>query len=263
MDVMTARVELRERALLDVLDLAIRFCAEHAGPYARLSLVVVLPSFAASWLAARAGGWWVGWLVTVALTSFATAPFVALASRLVFADSVRVREALRASLRATPRIIVLRLVQGVALAGTLLMLGAPWLWVGTIWFFAVEVMVLEQAGLDRAFGRAMRIANAHFGVALLAMLLLSLAPAATAMLADVAGREALQSIFEVKPPPSMFRVGGSWLALLGWWATVPLMASARFFVYLDIRTRTEGWDIQTRFAEIAARASADARDRAA
>ena len=93
------------------------------------------------------------------------------------------------------------------------------------------------------------------------MLLLGLAPAATAMLADVAGREVLQSIFEVKPPPSMFRVGGSWLALLGWWATLPLLASARFFVYLDIRTRTEGWDIQTRFAEIAARASANARDR--
>ncbi len=143
------------------------------------------------------------------------------------------------------------------------MLGAPWLWLGTIWLFAVEVMVLEQAGLDKAFGRAMRIANAHFGAALLAMLLLTVAPVAMAMLADVAGREALQSIFEVKPPPSMFRVGGSWLALAGWWAMVPLATTARFFVYLDIRTRTEGWDIQTRFAEIAARAAAVAQDRAA
>ena len=34
MDLMRARVALRERALLDVLDLAIRFCAAHAGPYA-------------------------------------------------------------------------------------------------------------------------------------------------------------------------------------------------------------------------------------
>ncbi len=98
MDVMRARVELRERPLLDVLDLAVRFCAEHAAAYARLSLVVVLPSFAASWLASRFGGWWAGWLVTVALTSFATTPFVALASRLVFADVVRVREALGVSL---------------------------------------------------------------------------------------------------------------------------------------------------------------------
>lgn len=54
----------------------------------------------------------------------------------------------------------------------------------------------------------------------------------------------------------MFVDGGSALALLGWWLSVPFVATARFFVYLDIRTRSEGWDIQTRFAGIAARAAA-------
>jgi hypothetical protein len=263
MDVMRARVELRERPLLDVLDLAVRFCAEHASAYAKLSLVVVLPSFAASWLAARLGGWWLGWAVTVALTSFATAPYVVLASRLVFADVVRVREALGVAARATPKLIGLRLVQAMSLAGSALLLGVPWLWVGTIWVFAVEVLVLEQPGLGQAFGRAMRIANAHFGVALLTMLLLGLAPLATAMLADVAGREAMQSVFEVRPPPSMFQAGGSWMAFAGWWVMVPIVTTARFLVYIDIRTRTEGWDIQTRFAAIAARAASETQDRAA
>jgi hypothetical protein len=253
MDVMRARVELRERPLLDVLDLSVRFCVEHARHYARLSLVVLLPSFAASWLAARFLGWWVGWVVAVVLTSLASAPFVALASRLVFADSVKVREALGLALRGTPRLLLLRLLQWVAMAASVLMVGAPWLWVGTVTLFTVEVLVLEQAQLDAALGRAMRIANAHFGPVLLAMLLLGLAPLATAVLADLAGREALQSILEVKPPPSMFHAGVSWLALAGWWAIVPLAATAHFFVYLDVRTRTEGWDIQTRFAEIAAR----------
>jgi hypothetical protein len=263
MDVMRARVELRERPLLDVLDLAVRFSVEHARAYARLSLVVVLPSFALSWLAARFGGWLFGWFVTVALTSFATAPYVALASRLVFADVVRVREALGMAARATPKMIVLRLVQAMTLAGSILLVGAPWLWVGTIWMFAVEALILEQASLGQAFGRAMRIANAHFGIALLAMVLLGLAPLATAMLADVAGREVLQSVFEVRPPPSMFHAGWSWLALAGWWAMVPFVTTARFLVYLDIRTRTEGWDIQTRFAAIAARAADETQDRAA
>jgi hypothetical protein len=89
------------------------------------------------------------------------------------------------------------------------------------------------------------------------MLMLVVAPIAAAMLADVAGREILQGLLEFKPPPSMFRAGGSWLALLGWWAMIPLLQTARFFVYLDIRTRTEGWDIQTRFAAIAARSEAE------
>jgi hypothetical protein len=106
-------------------------------------------------------------------------------------------------------------------------------------------------------GRAQRVANAHFADAVLTMLLLSAAPVAAAMLADVAGREILQGLLEFKPPPSIFHAGGSWLALLGWWATIPLLQTARFFVYLDIRTRTEGWDIQTRFAAIAARSEAE------
>jgi hypothetical protein len=262
MDVMRARVELRERPLLDVLDLAVRFCAEHAGAYLRLSLVVLLPSFALSWAAGRFVGWWAAWVAAVALTSFATAPFVALASRLVFADVVRVREALGLALRATPGLLALRLVELLALLASALVVGVAWLWLGTIWLFVAEVLVLEQASLNRAFGRAMGIANRHFGVAFLAMLLLGLAPLAMGMLTDVAGREALQTIFEVAPPPSMFHAGGSWLALAGWWAMVPIASTGRFFVYLDIRTRTEGWDIQTRFAEISARAAA-AEERAA
>jgi hypothetical protein len=101
------------------------------------------------------------------------------------------------------------------------------------------------------------VASAQFPDAVLTMLLLVVAPVGAAMLADVAGREILEGVLEFKPPPSMFRAGGSWLALAGWWAALPLLETARFFVYLDIRTRTEGWDIQTRFAAIAARSEAE------
>jgi hypothetical protein len=257
MDLMRARVALRERPLLDIFDLAIRFCAAHAWDYAKLSLVVLVPAFAVSWGAARLGGWWVGWGVTLVITAFAGSPFVALASRMVFADAVGTREALGIALRALPGLIGIRILQTMALAASLLLLGLPWFWVGTILLFVVEVLVLEQGGVGAALGRAQRVANAHFPDAVLTMLLLLLAPAGAAMLADVAGREILQGVLEFKPPTSMFHAGGSWLALAGWWATLPLLQTARFFVYLDIRTRTEGWDIQTRFAAIAARSEAE------
>jgi hypothetical protein len=257
MDLMRARVALRERPLLDTFDLAIRFCAAHAWAYTKLSLVVLVPAFVVSWGAARVGGWWLGWSVTVVVTAFAGSPFVALASRLVFADAVGTREALGIALRAVPRLIGVRILQAMALGASLVMLGLPWFWLGTILLFVVEVLVLEQGGVGSTLGRAQRVANAHFADAVLTMLLLGAAPVAAAMLADVAGREILQGLLEFKPPPSMFRAGGSWLALLGWWATVPLLQTARFFVYLDIRTRTEGWDVQTRFAAIAARAEAE------
>jgi hypothetical protein len=259
MDLMRSRVALRERALLDVLDLAVRFCAVHARAYANLSLFVLLPAFAVSCAVSRAG-WWFGWLATVVMTSFAGAPFVALASRLVFADEVGTREALRLAVRAFPRLVAVRALQALALVSSVLLFGMPWLWVGTILLFVVEVLVLEQqGGVRHALGRAQRIASARFGAAIAAMLLLAAAPIAAAMVADVAGREVLGGVLEIKPPPPMFSEGGSWLALAGWWATLPLLSTARFFVYLDIRTRAEGWDIQTRFAAIAARANAQTR----
>lgn len=263
MDLMRARVTLRERPLLDVFDLAVRFCVMHAGAYARMCVVVLLPWFALSLGVARLGGYWLAWGVSIAGATFATAPFVALASRLVFAESVGTREALRVALRALPRLLVVRPLQLLILSASLLMAGLPWLWLGSVLLFVVEVVVLEQASIGGTLGRAQRIASAHLGSATLSMLLLLLLPAAAAVLADVTGREVLQTVLEIKAPPSMFKTGGNWLALAGFWGILPLATTARFFVYLDIRTRTEGWDIQTRFAGIAARVDDDAEPRRA
>jgi hypothetical protein len=263
MDLMRARVTLRERPVLDVFELALRFCVVHAGAYAKVAAVVLLPAFVVSWGAAKLGGWWVGWSTCVVVSTFATAPFVALASRLVFADSVGTREALGVALRALPRLVGMRFLQLLALAASSLMVFLPWLWLGSILLFVVEVIILEQASIPATFGRAQRIASANLGAAAGTMLVLLLLPVCAAMLADVAGREVMQTVLEIHPPPSIFKEGGNWLALAGFWIALPLLTTARFFVYLDARTRNEGWDIQTRFAGIAARAEAEPRERRA
>jgi hypothetical protein len=247
-----ARVALRERPLVDLLDLAVRFCASNAWAYARVALVVIVPAYALSLAAASAAGWLVGWTVALAVAAVADAPFVALASRLVFADSVRAREVVRLSARALPGIALARIAQLGVLVACGLFAGLPWLWLGPHLFFVVEVLVLERPAVRGALVRATRIGRARFGEALSALVLLLLVRAGFIAFADLAGREVLAGVLEVRPPPSMFAVGGSWLALAGFWLSVPFVASARFLVYLDVRTRTEGWDIQTRFAAIAA-----------
>jgi hypothetical protein len=263
-DLMRARVALRERPLLDVVDLSMRFTAAHAAPFAKMSLVVLVPGFIASWAAGELWGWWAAWIAAVVLGSFATAPFVALASKLVFADEVRVRDALKAATAALPRLAGIRFLELLALALSLsCSSGLAWIYVGSVLLFVVEVAILEGAGVGGAITRSQRIANGNFGGTAGAMFILLFAPIAAAMLADVAGREVLGTVLEIKPPPSMFAVGGSWLAMLGWWAMLPLLCVLRFFVYLDIRTRTEGWDIQTRFAEIAARLESTVQQRRA
>jgi len=258
MDLMRARVMLRERSLLDVFDLALRFCMVHAKDYAKMSLAVLAPGMLLSLGAVRLGGYALAWPVSIAASTLATAPFVALASRLVFADAVRTPEALGLSLRALPILFVVRLMQLLILCASLLMALLPWIWLGSILLFVVEVVVLEQASIGGAFVRAQRIASSHMGSATVAMLLLLLGPIAAALITDAAGREVLQTVLEIKPPPSVLKAGGSWLALVGFWGALPLLTTARFFAYLDVRTRTEGWDIQTRFASIAARDDAAA-----
>jgi hypothetical protein len=254
MDVMRARVVLRERGMLDVADLALRFVVAHARVYAALYAAVILPGIAATCAAGWIIGWWAGWMTAVVGAAFGGVPFVVLASRLVFADRASPREAIRTSVRALPGIAAIRSLQGLALLLCAPLVLLPWLGVGGATLFVVEVRLLEDITKPTAvFGRASRIAWARFGTTIAAVIILSSAPFAAASLADFAGREVLSQGLELPPPPSMFTVGGSWLAFVGWWAALPFLATARFLLYLDFRTRTEGWDIQTRFAALAGR----------
>ncbi len=195
MDLVRARNALRERPLLDVHDLAVRFCVANVASYMRLSLVTIVPAFVASLAAAQAGGWLVGWAVALAVAALADAPFVALASRLVFEDEARVRDVLSATARVMPRLAAARCAQGVALAlSACCSSGLPWIWLGSLLLFVPEVVVLERATLTAAWRRASGVASARLGVATAAMLLLSGLVVGSALLADVAGRELLGSV---------------------------------------------------------------------
>jgi hypothetical protein len=255
---MHARVALRERSLLDVIDLSMRFSAANAGAYVKLAAVTIAPSFAVSWAAARFAGWLFAWPLALVLAALVDAPFVELASKLVFTREARVRDVLRASGAVLPRLLIARSVQGMAFLLSFLLGGVPWLWFGGVLLFLPEVVILERSHVGAASLRARRLTQARLGVAVAAVLLLSTLTVGAALVADAAGREVLQDILQIRPPPSVFTEGGSTLALLGFWLVLPLRATTRFFVYLDIRTRAEGWDIQTRFAALAARAAAQA-----
>jgi hypothetical protein len=255
-DLMQARVAFRERSLLDVVDLAVRFLAANAKPYALLAASTIVPAFAVCWGVARAAGWIFGWIAALVLASLVDASFVELASKLVFSQRASVRDAIRTTAALLPRLLLVRALQGVGLAFSLVLGGVPWLWLGSIFLFLPEVVVLERSKVAAACGRAPGLAMVRLGAVTAAVILLSVLPVGAALVADVAGREILETLLEIRPPKSMFTEGGSALALLGFWLALPLRATARFFVYLDVRTRIEGWDIQTRFAALAARAAA-------
>jgi hypothetical protein len=254
MDILHARVALRERTLLDVVDLAVRFLAKNARVYTKVSAIVLTPSIAVSLAAAEWVGWGWAWLTAILLCAFAQTPFTVLASRLVFEPSVRVRDVLGISLRALPRLSFTRLVQlvGVVVGAFFFML--PGIWVAVLFFFVNEVVVLEQASVGTALGRMQRLVSGNFGDVLMAFLFLLALHIVVVFAGDATGRAILEDLLEITAPQPIWATKGSVLAMGAFWSFVPMAATCRFLLYVNVRTRGEGWDIQTRFAALAARA---------
>ncbi|MBX3221242.1 MAG: hypothetical protein KF795_12035 [Labilithrix sp.] len=254
LDLLHARVSFRDRSVSDVLDLALRFIVVEGRTYAKVALGSLLPLAAISLLAAWKVGWPASWAIALPLATIAEIPFTVLASRLVFQDRVQAREVLRAALRDGPRVVVARVLAGtlIALGATLLVI--PGVWLATTFLFLSEVMLLERAPIGQALGRAQRVTASAASEVLVGTILFLLVPAGSVLLADIAGRMVLGELLQFRPPRPVWAEGGGVLATLGLFAQVPYLATARFFLYLNVRTRAEGWDIQTRFAAIAARA---------
>ena len=254
MNVLTARVAFRDRSTIDVFDLALRFLVVHGAAYAKIAAFVALPSAVVATAVGVTWGWGLGWAVAALLFAAGQVPFTLLASRLVFETDVTTKSVLKSALAETPRILVMRVGWLVAMtAGTLLFV-IPGLWAAGSLHFMSEVMLLERASVVAAFGRSQRVASASLGESLAGATIGLLVVVAAVVLAELGGRALIADLLELRPPASAWVEGGSALTIAGLFAILPYAATARFFTYLNVRTRVEGWDIQTRFAALAARA---------
>ncbi|MCL2779804.1 MAG: hypothetical protein FWD73_17575 [Polyangiaceae bacterium] len=251
-DVLHARVVFRDRPLVDVLDLALRFVVLQWRAYAKIALLALAPSLAATLAIAHYWGWLFAWLAAIALGLLAEVPITALVSRLVFDDHVNVKDVAFASLRALPRIATMRVLWALSIAASAAIFFFPAVAVWTSLLFASEVLLLERAGIARSLVRSYQISTSSFGTTLAGALLLALFAMCAVLLTEVGGRIVIEDLLQFHAPP--FARGGSVLSAVGWFCVIPYITTARFFLYLNVRTRAEGWDIQARFAAIAARA---------
>ncbi len=249
------RVQLRDRALLDVIDLAFRFITTHAWLFAKVALVtLVLPYALCVWIGDEVN-WGVAWLVALALGSIAQTPFTMLASKLVFQETTTAREAIFAAFRVLPRVALARFFQAVVLTASLAVCLLPVFFFGPAFLFLPEIVLLEGVSFSTAATRGWRLATSQSGDAFGAWFLLTLATIGSVLLlGDVVGRALMENVFEVSPPETIFTSGGNYLAMIGFWIFVPFCACSRFFIYLNLRTKIEGWDIQARFLALTLRA---------
>jgi hypothetical protein len=259
MDLSRTRLVLRERSVVDIFDLALRFVIVHGSVYAKTAAVIVPPFAIASIMLGRRFGWLGAWGFALFAATFVGAPFTVLASRLVFEDDVRFTRALLDALRNAHRLLVLRLMAFVVGGVGLVIFTIPGLWFLAIISFVVEVTVLERASIVGAVTRSARIVRRESGQAIVAALLLGLLFVVIVLAADIGGSTIITALLQARAPAPIWDDGWSTLGLVGFWLFVPYATTARFFVYLDIRTRSEGWDIQTRFVALATRPPADVR----
>lgn len=257
---MNAHLLLRDRAVVDVFDLALRFVARHWKKLARLTAIVVMPWFLVTWLVGETLGWGWAWALALFLSLFAQAPFTLLASRLVFEDTVPLGKVMRDAMGELPKLVALRFVQALLVGIAACVFVVPAFWAGSVLLFSTESLMLEKGTTGAAISRSNRLASSSAGDAIVAVLLLVLLEGAFVLLGELAGRSLLEDLLQVNAPASMFEAGGSPLALLGFWLFVPYHAVARFLAYINMRTRAEGWDVQTRFLAIASRDEREERD---
>ena len=263
MNLNAARVELRVRSATDVLDLAAPLALRSWRVFAPLAAAVLLPAFAACLVVHYRFAWrWPAvWVLAVVLGAFTQVPFTLACGELLFAAprDVRVRPLLRRSLSRLPAFLVSYLLTRLAHVAGLMVLVLP-LFTAS-WFFVVpEVLLLEKATPFGALGRSMRAVRGRGGAAFGVTVALLLLAVAGVVAGEVLGSSIVGTVLQLGEPfGRLWQQGGTVYALAGFFLTVPLIASARFLAYTDLRTRKEGWDIQLRFMAIAAEAEETAR----
>jgi hypothetical protein len=254
-------IVLRPRTIAEVMDLACRFGAVHARLYLRTSAATLLPCFALCLALRHALGWsWLStWLAAAALATVAQGAFTVLVGRLLFSEALTTREVLSAFVRRLPSYLGALAVSRALLAASCLPLFLPLPFAWTLMLFQHEASLLEGAGPIASARRSARFIKGHGGTAFQLLLLLLLAQVAFIGAAEIFGDGLLDGLLQLgRPFGSLLHDGGTPFALLGFFASIPYVATARFLEYTDIRTRADGWDVQVRFMAIAAKGTSGA-----
>ncbi len=257
MDLSASRIVLRPRSMSEILDLSFRYVwGGERGLFLWLSALLLLPCLAIT-LAAHYlldWDWWWTWSLALVLGSIVQGPFTIAAGRTMFERGARVRDVLRAfGGRFFPylgALIASRVLLGLGWLGFFTVVLPVWVWSRLA--HVHEACLLEQAGPIDAITRASRFAQAPASRALPFVVAICLAQPIFVLSAETLLNAGLMDfVLQVGTPfGTLWENGGTPFALIGFFASIPYAAVARFLTYVDTRTRQDGWDIQVRFMAV-------------
>ncbi len=252
MNLAHSRVVLRPRTIAEILDLAAHLYASQAlGLYLRLVLVVLLPCYAGCLALRYALHWsWVAvWVVALLSTSLLQGVFTVAAGRWLFSETLGVREVVAAFGQQLGSYFGAWLASRVILAVSTILFPLA----ATRLLFVHEASLLERASLFQASSRSSRFIQGAADRAFMMWLAFGAIQIASAVLAEILCDGLVDGVLQLGMlfPPLRQELGSPY-ALLGLMLAVPYVATARFLMYIDLRTRRDGWDIQVRFMAIVA-----------
>ena len=246
MNLEACRLVLRPRGPLEVLDLTLRLWAVEWRVYASMCVwVLLLPFLGLSALAVATDGHWAVLAVGVAVAPCVQAPFTLLTGRLLFDANVAPAGVFKDLL---PRLISLLgtwlwwpvgLVLTVPTCGY----GLPVLHLGLL--FSTEVALLERHNPFRNLTRGLRLAADALPQSGMGVMVRWVGTVWAITVAEAFGQGVVGFVLQLGEPfgtlmngeVTPFALAGVLLAHAGW-------AVYRVLLYLDVRTRTEGWDLQ-------------------
>ncbi len=287
MKIEDARITLRPRSLSEVLDLALLVTTNGmAGISSRLAAIALLPmllgALAMHYLAELS--WMTVMLTTWLYASFIQGLFtVAIGQWLLSAEDPTVRTVLREFGRHLgrwfggwlwSRVLYLPLILwagfvagmelplvgagadtdeavGMVLLGMFCaMMGMP---AHQSTLFLYEAVLLEQSRPSAAIKRSRQFVRAVSSRSWSAALMLVTVWATILFLSDQVLRFIVEDLLQTGfVAPGSFGVGGSPYLAFGLLVAVPVLAVTRFLLYIDGRTRVDGWDVQVKFMALAA-----------
>ncbi|HWE35104.1 MAG TPA: hypothetical protein VG406_00920 [Isosphaeraceae bacterium] len=252
-------VQIRERSMLDLLDLALVVARRRAGALALAAVVGIAPWAALdAWLLRRPGvnPWFV--LLLLALEApWATAPLTVVLGALMFGRRARVGGTLLALARGLPAMI---LYQGIV-RGMFLVICVLWPFVPARFCFLDEVILLERYRFWGALGRSWTLSRDRgtelfgqwvFQVVTGALFVACFWIAAGKLRAVTLGEELSWAVPDLFDPIFWDEQARGWRAQVASWLAIAFFGVARFLTYVDQRIRLEGWEVSLRMMQAGA-----------
>lgn len=246
MNVNLCRVALRPRGALEVFDLALVFWRANGRVLMRLwALMVVPPALALGLLAWAVDG--SPWLVLApwVFVPLVQMPFTVIGGRLLFQEDATARGALVDTVRAARALGAVLVSLAAGLAFTLSTCGYGGIPVMAALLYVPETALLERVPLTRGLGRSMRLAAGSFGAAFAGVGSQVGLTVWGAAVAEATGHLLVDTTLQLGQPFGSVLTGEvTPYVLLGVLAVQPLQAIYRLLLYVDARTRMDGWDLQ-------------------